>query len=277
MTEPKPVRPETSADDIESGRSCLWRMLSIGTWIILALVLMVFGFRVWFQATLDKTRRLEMEKIDSEIVTLPPDWQTAAKVPSNDLIKFQERFYQEMERVAKKHPPIFQLGTMSSGRYRKPTSGVVLLQKLQRNDVLTSADQNLIDDFVADFRPIIKETSSGVTLPDYTSNLYHYIGTRYFAMTNFAQGTSVMAFDLARRGDCRQAMEIATLPMRYIRHEERVFVIHQLIGIAMKNVAMETCFALADQCDDPAALRLGLDLLNDVQDVAYVDHPEMMI
>src|SRR5690606_21676698 len=113
--------------------------------------------RVLFLALLDPARRAAIEKADTEIITLPPKWQTAAKVVPIDVVRFQEAFFTEMTTIAAKHQRVFE----SENRATSAT----LLQKLQRNDALTTTDQQLLRDFIVDFRPIVEMTSAGVSLP----------------------------------------------------------------------------------------------------------------
>jgi hypothetical protein len=222
-------------------------------------VIAVVALRAFMIGRIDHDRLERLKQYDTVVLDIPKEWQTPAPLPSDEVVEFQLGFYDRVAQLNESFGDgIFGDGTSQS-----------LFMKLRRGDAVTSAEQQTLDGFMAAFAPMMTETSSGLALPNYTADMMLYSsGTLFLPVQQFAKFSSVAALETARQGNCRAAMDIAALPMRYLKHEEPASLIFDLIQVACFYISAGTFDALAAQSDDPAALRHGLEILTSLRDRA---------
>src|SRR5690606_23513820 len=68
------------------------------------------------------------------------------------------------------------------------------------------------------------------------------------------------------RGDCKSAMDIAALPIRYMKFEKPASLIYELIRVAVIRISSDAIESISDQCTDVAAVRHGLNLMTQLRD-----------
>ncbi len=231
-----------------------------GCWIVViagvVLVLGFFGIRAFVAYTFGPERMARFKEYDRRILDIPERWQEPVPIPSAEVVDFHFKFYDDMERVGSR------FGALNEG-YTTQT----VFYRMRHGEALTASEQQEVDQLVAALRPIIAETSSSIELPLYTADTSLYSsGPQFLPVHYFAKLSSIVAIDTARRGDCRAAIDIAALPMRYFRHEKPANLMLVIMEMACSGISLGTFQAVAEECDDGETLRYGLNLLEQLRE-----------
>lgn len=248
-------------------------VLRCGCMIVIVLVtialLLTFAARSYVITRFGPEKLEEMKRNDREIVQFPAEWKLPQPLPSEEVVRFQFELYETITRMKNEYGLLLADGETTSN----------LFKRLVRGDEITSGEKELVRRFYDAYLPVMAETSASLHLPAYTYNMDLYsTGTNWTAVQGFIKYTLIAATETARRGECRTAMEMAVLPMRYTRAERPLNTLEEFLRVMAVARSAEIIPVIARQCNDIEALRHGLDLLDELRPAAEpltVEHWEL--
>jgi len=262
---PEDKAPTATKEKEESGKSCLHRGAVFALWFLIPICLLYIGARLWFESRLDSARRAEMIRMDTEVITLPPEWQKAAQVPSAEDIEAEETVNHELYRIGNKYPEVIA----------DSHSTDTLKKKLQKQLPLEAHEQKMLDEFMAEFLPVVRMTSQTASLESHTLSMGFYIENWYYVSISYiAKCGSVAALELARQGDYRGAIDVAMVLVKYVRHHAQGQFISHIISVACTGSAIDVINTVISQNDDPGVLHYALSSLDNMRDQAYPKNME---
>jgi hypothetical protein len=255
-------KPVSSSPAPRRRRSCA-RKSCIGL-IILGVLVVVAALagRAWIRSKINPDTSKRMERMETKVVTLPPDWQKPAELPSLAVVKFQNDFTTKVKLLREKYEDLL------FGDY---TSETLLLERMRSGLKILPEQQTSFSKLLADLQPLIEETSQSVSLPGYTAEIgmYSPSHTELFEMQVFAKLAGIKAFQQMRDGDCYHAMETAALPLRLVKRPPQARVITHLVSVAAASISAGMLQSLAEQCTDTVALRHALSMMTEYRNGVF--------
>lgn len=227
-----------------------------------AALLPLFSLRLYSKLHTDEEIVKSFDQFENEVITLPAAWQEPAPVPTAEVVDFQQKFYEDVKTASRSfRSPLYSVprGTSHS-----------LFMTMHTAEPLSPPQQQTVSAAVLSIAPVIKETSAALHLPTYTSDMLLYTTSTkpVGEVVEFARLSCLTALEAARQGDCRQAMELAALPLRYMQFHRPATIDLEVQKQSVTVVSLKTFVALAETCTDREALLHGLEILNELRDWA---------
>lgn len=251
---------------------CLrWGCIVFGVVVVLAAVA-VLVVRQKIRSSLTDEQWVQIQAMETEVVTLPEEWHRPATLPPLEIVAFWDDFSIQMESILDKHQALMGTG------YDPASTSTSLFEQMRSNAVPVRPDQQTSYSLLlADLQPLFDETSRTASLPGYTveTDLYTTQIPKFLYVQTFAMLASVVGRQHAAAGDCIGAVETAALPIRLIKHGEYDSALIHLYSVAVTGISVNALNSIATSCTDTLALERGLHLLNNLRDTTFPGHNDL--
>lgn len=232
----------------------------IGVILFLGMMLSpLVAVRLWIKLRLDKSATAHIEAYNTEVLTPPGEWKDPSPLPSPEVVDFQLGFYNKVNPLGPKFRKILYAMDHDTSS--------TLNDRLEAGQTLAAGDREKITEAAKTVAPLIEETSSALHLPAYTANmlLYTTATVQPSQPLDFSRFCAVAALDAAWDGHCSRAVDLAVLPMRYMRYDRPAAIDFELQNQAVVQRCLDTLARIAQDCADPSALQHGLAVLDELK------------
>lgn len=250
--------------------TCITAVLVLALLLCVAFLGGVAFLRDKWLSRLSPQQQAELQTAHTEIIELPPDWHKPAQLMPEPIARFHDQFARDMESVTGKYRYFLH------GTDRMDTTRSLIGRMSYDLPVLDADQQTSFALLMTELQPIIDETSRTVAMPDYTLAYDTDDVPNFLQIQQFAKLISIIAQVEADNGNAAGAMETLSLTPRLMKFEDPSYLITHLIAVASNVITCRRIEAIARQTSDTAALRRGLEILNEVHPQIYGFDPDLL-